>query len=116
MIGNKERVERLWHIYNYMRATPSQAGASSDPAVESSPTSCTNERDSMLGTYTREEQNQGRLRLARSLSGLRKRLCRVELIGNYLDESEPCEDWKALPRRKRRKIVVPNITPSYSAG
>lgn len=91
MIGNKESVEHLWHIFNHMRvAGPSQGGiAGLDPLVESSPTSISDERIRVLGTYlTREEQNQGQLRVAKSLSVLRRRLILVELIDNYLLEHE----------------------------
>lgn len=108
MIGNNETVKHLWHIFNYMRTTrPSQTGSAGlDSFVESSPTS--DERIRVLGTcITREEQNQGGLRLAKSLSVLRKRLCLVELIDNYLVEHEAWETWKKEPRSKRRKTEGP---------
>jgi hypothetical protein len=90
-----------------MRTTgPSQAG--SGGLEESSLKLVTDERIRVLGTYiTREEQNQGRLRLAKSLSVLRKRLYLVELIGNYLDEHEAWEAWKDEPKSKRRKTKGP---------
>ena len=91
MIRDKESVEHLWYIFNHMRvADPSRGGiAGLDPLVESSPTSISDERIRVLGTYiTREEQNQGQLRLAKSLSVLRRRLILVELVDNYLVEHE----------------------------
>jgi hypothetical protein len=101
MIGNEETVEHLWHIFNYIKTTsPSRAGTRSEFFVGSSPTSATDERNRVLGTcITREEQNQGQLRLAKSLSGLRKRLYLVELIRNYLDKHEAWEEngWSAIP-------------------
>jgi hypothetical protein len=110
MIGNKESVEHLWHIFNHMRvAGPSQGGiAGLDPLVESSPTSISDERIRVLGTYlTREEQNQGQFRVAKSLSVLRGRLILVELIDNYLVEHEAWKAWNAVPRSNRRKTEAP---------
>jgi hypothetical protein len=109
MIGNKETVEHLWYIINYMRgAGPSQASVGPIPPVEISPTLATDERNHALGTYiTLEEQSEKHLKIAKSLPGLRKRLYLVELIGNYEDEHEAWKIWKDLPRSKRRKIVGP---------
>ena len=107
MNGNKESVEHLWHIFNHMRvAGPSQGGiAELDPLVESSPISISNERIRVLRTYlAHEEQNQGQLRVAKSLSVLRGRLILVELIDNYLVEHEA---WNAVPRSKRRRTEAP---------
>lgn len=109
MIGNKETVEHLWYIFHYMRgAGPSQASAWSNHLEEIPLTLATDERNRMLGTYiTREELSQEQLRIAKSLPGLRKRLYLVELIGNYSDEHDAWEAWKAVPRSKRRKTEGP---------
>lgn len=106
MIGDEETVEYLWHVVNYIKESdPSPVGnAASNPSVDASSTSATDERLRVLKTYIiREEQNEGRLRLAKSLARLRKRLYLVELIGNYIDEHEAWNVWKARPRRKKRK-------------
>jgi hypothetical protein len=98
MIGSKESVEHLWRIFNHMRvAGPSQAGiAKLDPLVESSPTSISDERIRVLGTYlTREEWNQRFFRGAKSLSVLRGRLILVELVDNYLVEHDAWKAWTA---------------------
>lgn len=104
MIGNEETVEHLWHVVNYMKASDASP-VGSDPSVEASSTSATDERLRVLKTcITREEQNEERLKSAKSLARLRKRVYLVELIGNYIDEKEVWNAWKAEPRRKRRKI------------
>jgi hypothetical protein len=98
MIGSKESVEHLWHIFNHMRvAGPSQAGITRlDPLVESSPTSISDERIRVLGTYlTLEEQNQRYFRGAKSLSVLRGRLILVELVDNYIVEHDAWKAWTA---------------------
>jgi hypothetical protein len=106
LIGDGETVEYLWHVINYIKGSDlSPVGnAAWDPSVDTSPTSATDERLCVLKIYIiREEQNEGRLRLAKSLARLRKRLYLVELVGNYMDEHEAWEVWKAQPRSKRRK-------------
>lgn len=125
MVGSKESVEHLWHIFDHMRvAGTSRAGITRlDPLVESSPTSISDERIRVLGTYlTREEQNQSHLRGAKALSVLRGRLILVELIDNYLVEHEAWKAWtsgnddndendeneeNAVTGSKRRKTEAP---------
>jgi hypothetical protein len=66
---------------------------------------------SHFSLYITLEQNQGRLRLAKSLSGLRKRLYLVELVGNDLDEHGACEAGKALAQKEAEESGGPAIPP-----